>query len=548
MESAVSVYQKNEFGFWEIVDDPFKIDVNAGSGFGKSVGLEGDLACVGDINDKLYLFRRKDSKWKHRETVDGGKKCWISGDTMAIHRFDPTVGKQSLQIHQYNRNQDEFAHQQDQTIYASVGWVALNQDYLIYSDISEDAVLVYHREGANKTFAFHQRLSISLPKPLYGSQYNYDSLDLASDSLLIGGVDHTSIYTEEQGVWKEVIMMDQSYNSYQLNGADLVAADDNSVYHMNIEGCAPTPTQVPSMSNAPTTCYEIELTVVYDNVPCETSWELRKIGSNKDEPVVLEKYQGTYGNSASMEQRCLQEGTYEFAIYDTEGNGLMGGAHYNITSLDGSFISGKGDFKYSDTARFFIPLGRTLTPSFSRTPSLAPSATNFPSVKSSVSIIPTQSAAPTKSFRPTYMPDLSSFGYNYTGSLWTDSMWYYPPGSPGCYDQLELITASVEECAAKCSKEGAWHGEFWAWGGNQCYCNFDKVDICKEPCLEKVDQGFSFSTIPAEDIKYCEGSYCDKDWFYNGCEEFCDNLAAHDDTNYDKKKSCKSNAQENEPT
>ena len=74
---------------------------------------------------------------------------------------------------------------------------------------------------------------------------------------------------------------------------------------------------------------------------------------------------------------CLQEGEYEFIIYDSFGSGLSyGGGQYNITAMNGEIIAQGGEFQYSETTQFFLPF----VPSPSALPSMSPSMLMLPTL------------------------------------------------------------------------------------------------------------------------------------------------------------------------
>ena len=70
--------------------------------------------------------------------------------------------------------------------------------------------------------------------------------------MVVGGYNHTHIFSLQYGYWEEIITLQGSYNNYQLSGRNLLVTQDDEVFSFNVEDCAPTPTQTPSISIAPT--------------------------------------------------------------------------------------------------------------------------------------------------------------------------------------------------------------------------------------------------------------------------------------------------------
>ena len=95
------------------------------------------------------------------------------------------------------------------------------------------------------------------------------------------------------------------------------------------------PSPSPTVSPLPTiTCYWVDIVVVFDAFPLETSWQIEKIINSGDNKV-LKTFNGTSGeeNELRNESMCLEgEQTYQFAIYDDYGDGIIAPGHYNVTS------------------------------------------------------------------------------------------------------------------------------------------------------------------------------------------------------------------------
>ena len=105
-------------------------------------------------------------------------------------------------------------------------------------------------------------------------------------------------------------------------------------------------------------CFDnpVTLTIVLDNYPEETRWEIR----NASNTVVASG--GTYGSSPDgstvVENACLPDGCYDFIIYDSYGDGICcayGAGSYTLTddSSGGTLASG-GAFGSSETTNFCV--------------------------------------------------------------------------------------------------------------------------------------------------------------------------------------------------
>ncbi len=103
----------------------------------------------------------------------------------------------------------------------------------------------------------------------------------------------------------------------------------------------------------------LALTIVLDNYPEETSWEIRDAGN----AVVASG--GAYGanpdGSTVVEDICLPDGCYDFIIYDSYGDGICcsyGSGSYTLTDdSSGSTLASGGAFGSSETTNFCLGAG-----------------------------------------------------------------------------------------------------------------------------------------------------------------------------------------------
>ncbi len=100
---------------------------------------------------------------------------------------------------------------------------------------------------------------------------------------------------------------------------------------------------------------EVTLTIVLDNYPEETSWDIRDASNN------VMASGGTYGSSPDgstiVAAVCLADGCYDFTIYDTYGDGICcsyGSGSYSLTDDGGTVLASGGTFGSSETTNFCV--------------------------------------------------------------------------------------------------------------------------------------------------------------------------------------------------
>ncbi len=100
---------------------------------------------------------------------------------------------------------------------------------------------------------------------------------------------------------------------------------------------------------------EVMLTIVLDDYPEETSWELTDDSNNTIASG------GTYGNlpngSTVTETICLSDGCYDFTINDTYGDGICcayGNGSYLLEDDSSNTLASGGSFAYSETTNFCL--------------------------------------------------------------------------------------------------------------------------------------------------------------------------------------------------
>ncbi len=101
-------------------------------------------------------------------------------------------------------------------------------------------------------------------------------------------------------------------------------------------------------------CTDVLVSITLDNYPEETSWEIRDSGGS------LVASGGTYGSqpdgSTVNITECLDDGCYDFTIFDSYGDGICcayGSGSYTVSS-GGSTLASGGSFGSSETTNFCV--------------------------------------------------------------------------------------------------------------------------------------------------------------------------------------------------
>ena len=101
----------------------------------------------------------------------------------------------------------------------------------------------------------------------------------------------------------------------------------------------------------------LTLTIILDNYPGETSWDVRDSGGN----VVASGGGYSGAGSTVTENFCVPDGCFDFTIYDSYGDGICcgyGNGSYSLTNdADGSTLASGGQFASSETTNFCVTAG-----------------------------------------------------------------------------------------------------------------------------------------------------------------------------------------------
>ena len=222
--------------------------------------------------------------------------------------------------------------------------------------------------------------------------------------LLVGSQNKTHVFMQQNDgigfVDVETLVLDQSYDSYQLSGRTLVVVDQSDVISMDIAECThPVPTQVPSASGAPTSCYPVEVQFVTENLGY-----IQVINGNypwweatvQTDDSTVKNYADTFANHDDRrrlaawtvqgvdldmnDSLCLGPGRYQFVFaVDAKDNDNFN-IYYSVKSGGGIIAQEQvlGEVAKEKVVVFDIPFNPTLINSPSDKPSRSPSTTPSP--------------------------------------------------------------------------------------------------------------------------------------------------------------------------
>lgn len=94
-------------------------------------------------------------------------------------------------------------------------------------------------------------------------------------------------------------------------------------------------------STASSNC--IDINIVYDAFPEETSWKLYKVNTGGDTKL-LQSHQGSLGDPPFTETFCLEDGEYKFVISDSY-DGIYPPGLYTVAANNGAVITKGGEFE-----------------------------------------------------------------------------------------------------------------------------------------------------------------------------------------------------------
>jgi len=145
-----------------------------------------------------------------------------------------------------------------------------------------------------------------------------------------------------EGYNNEPVGNDSNDNARKINDVRVTVAGYYPHYN-------PFPTVSPAPTVTPPPCFDFLLELLTDNYGSETYWTL----SNQAGYQVLDG-NGYASNTQYEVEACLEEGCYDFAMYDNYGDGICcsyGVGEYIVT-VDGEVVVEGGEFGFSETTNF----------------------------------------------------------------------------------------------------------------------------------------------------------------------------------------------------
>ena len=113
----------------------------------------------------------------------------------------------------------------------------------------------------------------------------------------------------------------------------------------------------PDCPACPSCDNDLTLTIILDDYPGETTWDVRDGNGN----VYASGGPYSGAGTTAVENFCVPDGCYDFTIYDSYGDGICcayGNGAYTLTSdADGSTLASGGAFTSSETTNFCVTAG-----------------------------------------------------------------------------------------------------------------------------------------------------------------------------------------------
>ena len=99
-------------------------------------------------------------------------------------------------------------------------------------------------------------------------------------------------------------------------------------------------------------CRNVDVEILTDMYGSETTWEVVDLDNN----LSVTKGGPCASSTLMKDSSCLSNGSYEFRIFDTSGDGICcsyGSGNYKL-SLDGKLLKEGGNFNSSEITKFNI--------------------------------------------------------------------------------------------------------------------------------------------------------------------------------------------------
>merc|ERR1719271_7453 len=241
---------------------------------------------------------------------------------------------------------------------------------------------------------------------------------------------------------------------------------------------AAPPTAAPPTAGPPSSCEDITVSILGDDYPDETSWEIYDDTAGQVEASGF--LQGN-GGGPEVETICLDDGDYTFTISDTYGDGICcgyGQGEYSVVgSIQGPIASG-GQFQAQEATSFSVSTGAP------------PTAAPTPSVTSETTFAPTSAGG--------------EISYLVCGN----------PGGTRCGGTISALAPHAESHAFRCCADNQI-GPGWikrdscdVWAESLQPCEFATHDQATQRCE---DAGARLCTKEEYEGKCTRGTGCQYD-------------------------------------
>ncbi|KAL7518028.1 hypothetical protein ACHAWX_002895 [Stephanocyclus meneghinianus] len=238
---VVHVYQQDmDLGVWNKVDELRPKDGGTyGSWFGRSVDIDGDLACVAaSLEFAIYIFERDEGRWVQSLVVpfelgDAPWECLIAGKTVVIQLYDVEndIFKDIL-IYNFDPKTKEVTTLQHPL--RANGFRVLSESFLVFSTTSNsssemeyDGVHIYRRQDVLNSSEKYDEM--------FGARL---AIDESQDLLVVYAFNTTVFFSQQNGSFEEALVLDMPYLSYQVSNRNVLTTTMNM--SSAEEGATPT--------------------------------------------------------------------------------------------------------------------------------------------------------------------------------------------------------------------------------------------------------------------------------------------------------------------
>ncbi|MBI9067497.1 MAG: M4 family metallopeptidase [Salinivirgaceae bacterium] len=205
---------------------------------------------------------------------------------------------------------------------------------------------------------------------MYGTSMGSLSFEIGTD-----GVNYTSVWSKSGNLgnaWASATIDLSAYSGSVIYARFVGTTGSSYTSDMAIDNI--------EISNGTTPdCYTVNLTLVFDNYPEETSWTIKNSGGT----TVASG--GTYASQADgstlVETACLDAGCYTFTINDAYGDGMCcsyGNGSYSLADAGGSVLASGASYTSSQATNFCLATQSFFGPNEVVTEELVPSFEIYP--------------------------------------------------------------------------------------------------------------------------------------------------------------------------